>query len=220
MSSEGSNSDKEIEQTQQSWVEKFCLSPRNIFFCYIDSEYLKSNFNFTGLKKYSKNFRTVVKILRDEVTLDLEKMSKEEQEQIENETQLIYGLLHARYIVTDEGMMRMAKKYQKGIFGKCPQVFCKRQPCLPIGRSDTPHKGSVKHYCPKCRDVYLAKTKFRRIDGAYFGTTFAHMLLNVHPQLSPREAPRKYVPKIFGFEIHPSVSPYQEDEEDEKEKNN
>ena len=41
------------------------------------------------------------------------------------------------------------------------------------------------------------------MDGAYFGSTFAHLLLMQYPALRPsppRPSP-KYVPRVFGFKI-------------------
>lgn len=44
----------------------------------------------------------------------------------------------------------------------------------------------MKLYCPKCEDIYSPKSnRHGTIDGAYFGTTFPHLLLMVHPQLIP-----------------------------------
>ena len=77
-------------------------------------------------------------------------------------------------------------KFRKADFGRCPRVFCYLQPLLPVGLSDIPYQKAVKLYCPKCEDIYSPKSnRHGSIDGAYFGTTFPHLLLMVHPQLIP-----------------------------------
>lgn len=50
------------------------------------------------------------------------------------------------------------------------------------------------------------------MDGAYFGTTFCHLFLQTNPQLRPPKATDKYVPRIYGFKIHPSAREREEEE--------
>ena len=42
------------------------------------------------------------------------------------------------------------------------------------------------------------------MDGAYFGTTFAHLLLMSYPALRPssRRPSPEYIPRVFGFKVH------------------
>ena len=78
----------------------------------------------------------------------------------------------------------MVDKYKKYDFGRCPRVLCYGQPLLPVGLSDVPYQKAVKLYCQRCEDIYSPKsTRHGQIDGAYFGSTFPHMLLMVYPQL-------------------------------------
>lgn len=52
--------------------------------------------------------------------------------------------------------------------------------------TDLPYEKSVKLYCGRCEDIYSPKsTRHGSIDGAYFGTTFPHLLFLVYPQLIP-----------------------------------
>jgi casein kinase II subunit beta len=121
------------------------------------------------------------------------------------------------------------EKYRKADFGRCPRVYCYSQPLLPVGLSDIPYQKSVKLYCPRCEDIYSPKSnRHGSIDGAYFGTTFPHMLLMVYPQMipgkgqpTPNEGRRdmgtvgqsgsaaaaaktaeRYEPKVFGFKVN------------------
>ena len=63
----------------------------------------------------------------------------------------------------------------------------------------------MRIFCPRCEDVFWPQSRHKYIDGAFFGTTFPHLLLLTYPQLRPdRHAPaQKYTPKVFGFKIHP-----------------
>ena len=40
------------------------------------------------------------------------------------------------------------------------------------------------------------------VDGAYFGTTFPHLLLMTYPGLRPPKQQEAYVPRVFGFRLH------------------
>lgn len=115
----------------------------------------------------------------------------------------LYGLIHYRYIYTPRGLAVMREKFLSGAFGVCPRVVCERQNVLPIAIRDELKNSRVKVYCPRCKDVYIPKYKLSDVDGAYFGTSFPHVLMYTYPDLKPRsEEVKKFVPKIFGFALY------------------
>jgi len=129
----------------------------------------------------------------------------EQQEMIETAAEMLYGLIHARYILTTRGLSQMGDKFKHHEFGRCPRVFCNGQAVLPVGQSDMPRTSTVKVFCPKCEEIYNPRSSRQaHIDGAYFGTTFAHLLFQIYPELMPSPPTQSYVPRIYGFKIHPS----------------
>jgi casein kinase II subunit beta len=62
----------------------------------------------------------------------------------------LYGLIHARFILSPHGLAMMKEKYTLGQFGYCPRVLCERQNVLPIGVSEDLSTSRVKVYCPRC----------------------------------------------------------------------
>jgi casein kinase II subunit beta len=97
----------------------------------------------------------------------------------------VYGLLHARFILTPLGLGLMREKMLQGRFGTCPKVFCEQSNAIPIGLSNTPKTSRVKIYCPRCKEVYFPKRKGTDVDGAYFGSSFPLILLQAYPDLQP-----------------------------------
>ncbi|XP_022863140.1 casein kinase II subunit beta-2 [Olea europaea var. sylvestris] len=129
--------------------------------------------------------------------------TEEQNELVESAAEMLYGLIHVRYILTSKGMAAMLEKYKNYDFGRCPRVYCCGQPCLPVGQSDIPRSSTVKIYCPKCEDIYYPRSKYQgNIDGAYFGTTFPHLFLMTYGHLKPQKPSQSYTQRVFGFKLH------------------
>lgn len=116
----------------------------------------------------------------------------------------LFGLIHARFIKSPQGLAIMREFFLTGRFGNCPRVLCDRQAVLPAGQSEELHSNRVKLYCPRCQELYIPKHKYSDVDGAYFGMSFPHFLLAAYPDLVPTKDPKEYVPKICGFKVRKS----------------
>ena len=73
---------------------------------------------------------------------------------LERSAQLLYMLIHQRYVLSKPGMLKMADRYNRGYFGSCPRASCQGCRLLPAGLTDTPCKHSLKLFCPSCVDLY------------------------------------------------------------------
>ncbi|KAI9695786.1 MAG: casein kinase 2 regulatory subunit [Candelina mexicana] len=197
------NSESDSDYTSY-WRDWFISSRGNEYFCEIDEEYLTDRFNLTNLNAEVQYYQYALDLVTDVFDLDCE---DDMREQIEKSARHLYGLVHARYIVTTRGLAKMLEKYKKGDFGKCPRVMCDSQHLLPTGLSDNPHIKAVKLYCSKCEDLYNPKSsRHASVDGAYFGTSFHNILFQVYPALVPEKSRRRYEPRVFGFRVHAAAA--------------
>lgn len=101
---------------------------------------------------------------------------------IESSAELLYGLIHQRYICSRAGIQQMSDKYELSHFGNCPRTNCDHARTLPVGLSDIPGVDTVKLFCPSCLDVYIPpNSRFQTVDGAFFGRTFGALFLMTFP---------------------------------------
>ena len=183
---------------------QFISSRGNEYFCEIDEEYLTDRFNLTGLNTEVHYYQHALDLITDVFDLDCE---DDMRETIEKNARHLYGLVHARYIVTTRGLAKMVEKYKKSDFGRCPRVLCEGQSLLPMSLTDNPGVKSVKLFCSRCEDIYNPKSsRHAAIDGAYFGTSFHNILFQVYPALVPQKSRRRYEPRVFGFRVHAAAA--------------
>ncbi|CAJ1960945.1 unnamed protein product [Cylindrotheca closterium] len=171
-----------------SWITWFCSLRGNEFFCEVDEDYIQDDFNLTGLNSLVPYYDYALDMILDVEMPMEESLTEEQQEIVESAAEMLYGLIHARYIVTNRGMHAMFEKYRTAAFGRCPSVFCQGQPVLP-------------------------STRQANIDGAYFGTTFPHLYLITHPDMIPSKPTQTYVPRVYGFKVNEASLFYRNHEE-------
>ncbi|TYH41954.1 hypothetical protein ES332_D11G030000v1 [Gossypium tomentosum] len=186
-----------------SWISWFCNLRGNEFFCEVDDDYIQDDFNLCGLSSQVPYYDYALDLILDIESSHGDMFTEEQNELVESAAEMLYGLIHARFILTSKGMAAMLDKYKNYDFGRCPRVYCCGQPCLPVGQSDFPRSSTVKIFCPRCEDIYCPRSKYQgNIDGAYFGTTFPHLFLMTYSHLKPLKASQIYVPRVFGFKLH------------------
>lgn len=197
------------------WVDYFLSKKSSKLYVRIDEEFICNSFNLFGIRKRVDNFTDACNVIRRNVS-DLDAYGSR-RDAIEKDAEKVYGLLHARFLLTRNGWDLMLQKYnQKDLFPKCPRVFCRNCPCLPYGVSEEPGREKVKMFCPNCYDIYnIDDPDITDIEGAYFGPSWIHMFLQKYPDLIQREpAVRVYVPRICGFKIYHPDGSEEEDEYD------
>eukprot|EP01012_Entosiphon_sulcatum_P034280 TRINITY_DN43456_c0_g1_i1.p1 TRINITY_DN43456_c0_g1~~TRINITY_DN43456_c0_g1_i1.p1 ORF type:complete len:294 (-),score=25.13 TRINITY_DN43456_c0_g1_i1:14-826(-) len=202
------------EEEEIPWITWFCALKGNEFFCEIDEEYLQDDFNLTGLNCMVPFYENALDMILDLESPGEADLTPEQQGMVESAAETLYGLIHARFILTGRGLKLMEDKYKVAAFGRCPRVMCSGHAALPVGQSDIPREANVKIYCSKCNDIYYPRSsRHKNLDGAFWGTTFPHLFLMTFPDHIVPKAKFTYTPKIYGFRVHSSSVLYQRGEE-------
>ncbi len=91
-------------KTHADQPRQFLTGRGNEYFCDIDEDYLTDRFNLTGLNTEIQYYQYALELITD--VLDIE-CDDEMREQIEKSARHLYGLVHARFIVTTRGLQKM-----------------------------------------------------------------------------------------------------------------
>ncbi|OEL28463.1 putative casein kinase II subunit beta-4, partial [Dichanthelium oligosanthes] len=189
------------EGEDTSWIAWFCSLRGNEFFCEIDDDYIQDDFNLCGLSNQVPYYDYALDLILDIESSNGDVFTEEQNELIESSAEMLYGLIHARYILTSKGLAAMLEKFKNYDFGRCPRVYCCGQPCLPAGQSDIPRSSTI--FAIQLQLLAFARPLlYPDIDGAYFGTTFPHLFLMTYPHLKPQKPSQQYTPRVFGFKLH------------------
>eukprot|EP01083_Nonionella_stella_P300722 1028213_1 len=186
------------------WIQRFLAERENQFFCEVDLNFAQEKHVQTGFVEQVTYFRYALQRIFDVENTEVKKWAYRKREILKEDTKTIYGLIHARYILSMSGQYKMMEKYKAAQFGKCPRTQCKGCAVLPIGLSDQKGVDTVKVYCPKCTQIYNPTNKiYKLIDGAYFGTVFPHLFFMVLPEYKPDICPdiTPNTPEMWGFKL-------------------
>ncbi|PWZ03090.1 hypothetical protein BCV70DRAFT_197322 [Testicularia cyperi] len=181
-----SESPSESGTESLTWISWFCSLPGHEYFAEVAEDFIEDDFNLTGLNALVPFYKEALEMILDVEPPEEDSLKIPDVSIVESSAELLYGLIHQRYILTRQGLQQMVAKYEAGHFGYCPRVFCHSHPVLPCGRSDLPGLDTVKLFCPNCIDNYSPpSSRFHGVDGAFFGTTFPHLLYQCYRELFP-----------------------------------
>lgn len=146
-------SEYDEDSTEAGWIQWFCSLEGHDFYVEVDEDYIRDNFNLYGLRPLLSNYDKALDTILAREPCDDDMCSRDFIEHYRDVTNL-YGLIHARYILSPRGLVQMKDKLVCGTFGKCPRVFCEDQYTLPVGLSDELRAHRIRVYCPCCQEVY------------------------------------------------------------------
>ncbi|KAJ3062565.1 casein kinase 2 regulatory subunit, partial [Podochytrium sp. JEL0797] len=140
------------ESSAVSWIYWYCSLPGHEFFIEVPEDFIKDDFNLTGLNTLVLLYNEALDMILD---LELDPQPTPAQlSLIESSAEMLYGLIHQRFLLTKGGLGVMADRLAEAEFGACPREGCGGAPVLPCGRTDQPSVDTVKMFCVRCCDLY------------------------------------------------------------------
>lgn len=92
----------------ESFTYQFLARKGHEFFCEIDEDYILDRFNLTGISAEVNNYQMAMEMITDSIS-EHTHIKDEWRSTIEDNARQLYGMIHARYIVTPKGMVKMVR---------------------------------------------------------------------------------------------------------------
>jgi casein kinase II subunit beta len=105
------SSDLSASDEDSSWISWFCSLRGNEFFCEVEEDYIHDDFNLTGLSNQVPYYDDALDMVIDVESPRVDSLTEEQQEMVESAAEMLYGLIHARYILTNKGMQKMVRRF-------------------------------------------------------------------------------------------------------------
>jgi hypothetical protein len=96
---------------------RFCKLKGHEMFCEVERSYIEDGFNLYGLRACVSNFSDCLDLILDRIGPD-----DSDDSHLTQSACTLYGLIHARYIITAHGLDAMYNKVSKVIY--CIIVLC------------------------------------------------------------------------------------------------
>ena len=84
--------------SNDTWIDWFCSLDGNEVLCKVSKDYIEDAFNLYGIRQYIPNFTECYELM-----MDITRPTQEREEKITPSTVILYGLIHQRFALTEEG---------------------------------------------------------------------------------------------------------------------
>lgn len=206
----GKNKPQDVNEIYRNWKNDFLR--QYPWLLNVTDDYIDDKFNIYGLKEEFSFFDLCCDIICKKANLST--VPQKDLEEIREQLPQVYGMIHARFILSPAGLKALKDKYVDKQYGTCPRLNCKNASLLPIGLSSQMKDHHVKAFCPCCREIFHPRPKID-LDGAYFGPNAAHIFLDEMNLTSIYKNFQPYAHNAFGFRLRSYLFEVPKEEEEE-----
>jgi casein kinase II subunit beta len=148
----------EINYYEGGFIRWFCRIQGNGFLVEPTKEFISDPFNLVDFKEMPEfatmltrfEWEDALKFLLCHKTPSEKDLEDHVFQEIFEHIQDLFGLIHARFLVSHEGLQQLKIKFINRDYGSCERVACDGSKMLPIGQSSELGEQRVKVYCPIC----------------------------------------------------------------------
>lgn len=97
--------DSSASGRNEPWIQWFCGLKGHEMFCEVERSYIEDGFNLYGLRACVANFSDCLDLILDRIGPD-----DSDDSHLTQSACTLYGLIHARYIITSHGLDLMYNK--------------------------------------------------------------------------------------------------------------
>jgi hypothetical protein len=100
--------DSSASARNEPWIQWFCGLKGHEMFCEVERSYIEDGFNLYGLRACVANFSDCLDLILDRIGPD-----DSDDSHLTQSACTLYGLIHARYLITSHGLDGMYNKVCK-----------------------------------------------------------------------------------------------------------
>ena len=150
--------DSDYSSSEPLWITEWCTDARNTFLVEVPHTYIYDNFNLFGLQAAVPSYESALsRILDEDDSLD----GIAEDDEVESSAELLYGMIHSRYLTTSAGLKTLREKVKHCEYGTCPRILCPNQPLIPCGLTENFGQQTVRVYCPRCQCTFQVANQLK-----------------------------------------------------------
>ena len=102
--------DSSASGRNEPWIQWFCGLKGHEMFCEVERSYIEDGFNLYGLRASVANFSDCLDLILDRIGPD-----DSDDSHLTQSACTLYGLIHARYIITSHGLDGMYNKVRTSL---------------------------------------------------------------------------------------------------------